>query len=130
MLAGDRKGALREGGPIVVADESGLKGRPHRCRTWAPKGQTPILQLNFNWNLFSAIAGLTIRNSYFRRIPGTIKAPLVVECFTHLLGHIRGKVVLVWDGLPAHGSRLVKAFIAMQGDRLRRVSLHCRPNGA
>lgn len=118
-LAGDKKGALREGRTIVFADESGLTERPHRCRTWAPKGQTPVLQFNFNWNLLSAIAGVTIWNFYFRLFPGTIKAPQVVEFLTHLLRHIRGKIVLIWDRLPAHRSRLVKDFIAAQGDRLR-----------
>jgi len=44
-----RKKALREGRTIVFADESGLSERPHRVRTWAPVGQTPVLEFNFNW---------------------------------------------------------------------------------
>lgn len=70
-------------------------------------------------NLLSASAGVTIWNFYFRLFPGTIKAPQVVECRTHLRRHIRGKLVVIWDGLPAHGSRLIKDFIAAEGDRLR-----------
>jgi transposase len=117
-LASDKKGALREGCTIVFIDESGLSERPHRCRTWAPKDQTPILEFNFNWHLLSAIAGVTLWNFYFRLFPGTIKAPQVVEFLTHLLRHVRGTVVVIWDGLSAHRSRLVKDFLAAQGDRL------------
>jgi transposase len=33
---------------IVFVDESGFSQRPARKRTWAPRGQTPILEFNFN----------------------------------------------------------------------------------
>jgi transposase len=32
---------------IIFVDESGLSERPHRVRTWAPRGQTPVLQYHF-----------------------------------------------------------------------------------
>jgi len=28
-----------------------LSERPHRVRTWAPRGQTPVLQHHFNWKV-------------------------------------------------------------------------------
>lgn len=77
-----------------------------------------MLQHNFNWNLLSAIAGVTIWNFYFRLFPGTIKAPQVVEFLEHLLRHVSGKVLVIWDGLPAHRSRLVKDFVRAHEDRL------------
>ena len=54
-----KKDAARQGQTIVFIDESGLSERPHRCRTWAPRGQTPVLEFNFNWHRFSVIAGIT-----------------------------------------------------------------------
>jgi hypothetical protein len=42
------KKALREGRVIVFIDESGLSERPTRVRTWAPRGQTPVLQYSFS----------------------------------------------------------------------------------
>jgi hypothetical protein len=58
-LAGVKKKAETEGRPIVFIDESGLSERPHRCRTWAPKGKTPVLQYHVNLKTLSAIAGVT-----------------------------------------------------------------------
>src|SRR5256712_6868722 len=58
-LAGVKKNAKNEGRTIVFIDESGLSQRPHRCRTWAPRGQTPVLQYHFNWKTLSAMAGVT-----------------------------------------------------------------------
>jgi hypothetical protein len=65
-LAGVKKKAKNEGRTIIFIDESGLSERPHRCRTWAPRGQTPVLQYHFNWKTLSAMAGVTWWNFYFR----------------------------------------------------------------
>ena len=46
-----KKKAKNEGRTIVFIHESGLSERPHRCRTWAPRGQTPVLQHHFNWKM-------------------------------------------------------------------------------
>ena len=56
-----RSGSARPGRPlkkrtIVFIDESGLSQKPHRCRTWAPRGETPLLQFNFNWQKLSVSA--------------------------------------------------------------------------
>src|SRR5215472_1829100 len=58
-LAGVKKKAKNEGRTIVFIDESGLSQRPYRCRTWAPRGQTPVLPYHFNWKTLSAMAGVT-----------------------------------------------------------------------
>jgi len=50
-----------------------LSQKPHRCRSWAPRGKTPVLQFNFNWDKLSVSAGLTLRNFYFRLYPGAIR---------------------------------------------------------
>jgi hypothetical protein len=64
---------------IVFVDESGLSQRPHRCRTWAPRGQTPVLQYHFNWKTLSATAGVTWWNFCFRLFPEAIRSPQVVQ---------------------------------------------------
>ena len=89
-----------------------MSQRPHRCRTWAPKGQTPVLEYNFNWKSLSAVAGLTLLNFYFRLYPGAVKSPQVVDFLAALRRHIRGPLLVVWDGLPAHRSRLVRDYLA------------------
>ena len=103
---------------IVFIDESGLSERPHRCRTWAPRGQTPVLQYHFNWKTLSAMAGVTWWNFYFRLFPGAIRSPQIIEFLSHLLRHIPGKLLIVWDGLPGHRSRAVWEFVRKQRGRL------------
>jgi transposase len=95
-----------------VIDESGLSQRPHRCRTWSPKGQTPVLQYSFNWKKLSAVAGITWWNFYFQLHSGSIRSPQVVEFLTRLKRHIKKKLLVIWDHSQTHRSRLVQQFVA------------------
>ena len=84
----------------------------------SPRGQTPVRQYHFNWKTLSAIAGSTFWNFYFRLFPGAIKAPPLIEFLEHLMRHLPGKLLLIWDGWPGHRSRLVRAFVEEQKGRL------------
>ena len=50
-------------------------------------------------------------NFYFRVYPGAIRNPQVVEFLKHLMRHIPGRLLVVWDGLPSHRSRRVHDFV-------------------
>lgn len=113
-LACHKKKARQQGRIIAFIDESGLSERPHRVRTWAPRGQTPVLQYSFNWKCLSAIAGITLWNFYFQLFPGSIKAPQIIVFLKHLRRHVPGKLTVIWDGLPVHRSRAVRDFVAEQ----------------
>jgi transposase len=64
------------------------------------------------------IAGITFWNFYFRLFPGAIRSPQIIAFLTHLLRHIPGKLLIVWDGLPAHRSRAVWDFVRQQRGRI------------
>jgi transposase len=104
---------------LVFIDESGLSQRPHRVRTWSPRGQTPVLEFAFNWKKLSAIAGVTFWNFHFRLFPGAIRSPQVILFLQHLLRQVPGKLWIIWDGIAIHRSRLVLDFLATQPERLR-----------
>jgi transposase len=103
---------------IVFVDESGLSERPHKVRTWSPRGQTPILQYHFTWKTISVVAGLSLCNFYFRIFNGSIKSPQIIEFLTHLIRHLPGRLLLIWDGAAIHRSRLVKSFIESLDGRI------------
>ena len=48
---------------------------------------------------------------YFRFFHGAIKGPQIIEFLKALKATIRGKLLIVWDGLPAHRSRLVRDYV-------------------
>lgn len=92
-------------------DESGISERPTRVRTWAPKGQTPVIQFHFNWTHVSVIAGLTRTNCLFRLHEGSIKKEEIVEFLKALKAHLKRPLLVIWDGLKAHKSRLVRDYL-------------------
>src|SRR6516225_5742601 len=98
-LAVAQKKAAREGRIIIFIDESGISERPHRVSTWAPKGQTPVLQYSFTWKQLSAVAGVSFWNIYFKPLR------------RHLGDR---KLLIVWDRLQAHRSRLVREYVESQ----------------
>jgi len=83
-VASDKRKARRQHRLIVFVDESGLSTRPTRARTWALRGQTPVLQETLNWKSFSTIGGLALLRFCFQIHAGSIKGLQVVEFLRHL----------------------------------------------
>ena len=117
------------GETLVFVDEGGVSQRPHVHRTWAPTGQTPKLRGNFNWKRLSATGAIARRpdQDYTRLFlslrPGALNTEDALEFLRNLRRHVRGPVVVLWDGLPAHRSRRVAEFAQRQAHWLRLVRL-------
>jgi transposase len=113
-----KKKAQKEGRTIVFIDESGIRQRPHRVRTWAPRGETPLLEFNFNWSKMSAIAGLSFFNFYFQLLEGAVTSQQVIDFLGRLGRYLRRRLLIVWDGLSAHKSKVTRDSIASQEGRI------------
>lgn len=88
-------------------------------RTWAPRGQTPVLHETFNWKSLSMIAGIVLRRFYFRIHAGSIKSEQVVDFLKALQRHLKGqRLLVIWDGAPIHRSRLVGEHLATTKGRV------------
>ncbi len=83
-----------------------------------------MLEFNFNWQKLSVSAGLTLRNFYFRLYPGAIGELEVIDFLKALVRHIDGPLLIVWDRLPAHRSRLVREFIELSEGH---IATECLP---
>ena len=46
------------------------------------------------------------------------RGPQIVEFLRHLQRQIQGKLLIIWDGLPGHRSRLVARYVADQKGRI------------
>src|SRR5207237_3700573 len=70
--------------PSVIAERYDT-GDVRYEQQWAPRGQTPILEFNFNWKSLSAVAGLTFLSFYFRLYAGAVKSPQVIDFLQALM---------------------------------------------
>jgi hypothetical protein len=113
------KKAQAEGRTIILIDESGISQRPAPVRTWPLRGETPVLQYNFNWDTLSAVAGITFYNFYFRLYQGLVKSAEVVDFLQAPLRHIPGPLLIIWDRLSARRSKVTRDFLTGRGERLR-----------
>ena len=68
---------------------------------------------------FRLIAGITVYRFYFRLFPGTVRSPQVVEFLQALEATIGRRLLIIWDGLQAHRSRLVRNHVESRGGRIQ-----------
>ena len=102
---------LADNGIIAIIDESRLSERPCRATTWAPKVETRILRYTFSWKQLLVIAGTSVRRFYFRVFSGSIEAGQIVVFLRALSATIGRKLLIIWNRLQAHRSKLVKKFV-------------------
>lgn len=120
-LAGRKKNARRQRAWLVFEDESGISQVPVVRRTWAPRGETPVLTHPFNWQRLSVAVALAFRwdgrrpRLFFQTRPGTYRTDSLIDFLRHLRRHFRRqRVILLWDGLPGHTSAGMRAHLARQ----------------
>jgi transposase len=117
-MASLEKKARRQGRVIVFIDETGVSTRPHRVRTWAPRGRTPVIRETFGWKSLSIIGAVSLWRILFRIHPGAIKGAEVVDFLKALSRHIPQPLLVIWDGAPIHRSRIVSDHVASTRGRI------------
>ena len=96
----------------MFIDEAGFYLLPAAVRTYAPRGQTPILRVPLTWDHLSAISAITPDGRLLMMIQKeAFNGTTIVRFLKHLLRHMHGKLLIIWDGLPAHHGQAVKNFL-------------------
>jgi transposase len=120
--------ARAAGGEVWFWYESGFRADTVHGKTWGVKGQTPVVQRPGQRQTISAASAVNARGAFWYC---TYQGGLTAELFVSLLRRMmRGRskpVHLVVDGLPAHKTALVKAYVASTNGMLK---LHFLPGYA
>lgn len=109
------------GATLGLEDESGFTLVSPLKRTWARRGQTPVIRtslehherLNLLGVLLVSPAGKRIRlsaRSYWHNLTGKE----VIAFLKQVLRFLQGHIVLVWDRHPIHKRKIVQEFLATQ----------------
>ena len=123
-LAPPQKKARELKARLVFVDESGFSLIPTLAKTWARRGETPVLRHRMNWPKISAISAVTHNpHVYSRVMRGTVRSEQAAQFDRHLLRCLPGRVWVCWDGLGAHWSRATRNALAPYAHRLRLVRL-------
>jgi putative transposase len=105
---------------LVFLDESGMLMAPNVRRSWAPRGQTPILrQRTRHYQKVSMISVLCVSPErdrvqlFFRLHSDTnINTAMVIEFLRYLSRELKNPVVMIWDRLQTHRSKEMSLFLA------------------
>jgi transposase len=102
---------------------------PFVVRTYAPRGQTPILRAPLTHDHLSVISGVTPEGRLVAHIQEAAFTGVTVVAFLRrLLRQLPGKLTVVWDGAPIHRCHEVKDFLA--AGAARRLQLERLPGYA
>ena len=98
-------------------DESGVYLLPGVVKTWAPRGQTPVLHHHLTNDHLAAISAVSPDGDLYFQVQQRAYDSAAVLRFLAALHHaVPGKLLVIWDGAPIHRSELVQAYLdAHQG---------------
>ena len=98
---------------------------PLIMRSWSPKGQTPLIRIAGGWRKISAISAISATpkrrrvNLFLQFHPQkNIRTQQVIQFFRHLLRHIPGTIILLWDNIQTHKAKILKEFLAVHRGRI------------
>lgn len=123
-MASNKKGAHKRSAKLAFLDESGFSLQPSVRPIWAPVGQTPTITTHFNWKRLHGIGSLicqpdgSVVSLLLHLQPKSIKEDAVLTYLQALHQQEPGKIVLLWDHLPAHRSAKVAAYLRANQDWL------------
>ncbi len=112
------KDAEQRGAYLVFVDESGFMLSPNIRRTFAPRGQTPVIKASNPHGRISAIGALTISpkqkrpwfhyNLLFNN--ANFHSDSVVRFMKQIQQSISAPITILWDAIPIHCSKIINQY--------------------
>jgi transposase len=108
-----KKRALRERRILVLMDESGFYLLPGVVKTYAPKGQTPVLREWQSRDHLSIMGAITPQGKIYTLVRQTpLNGLHTVEFLEHLMRVASRRLLVILDRSPIHRRTAVKEFVA------------------
>ncbi|HWE62049.1 MAG TPA: IS630 family transposase [Chloroflexota bacterium] len=108
-----RAQATRERRTLVFVDEAGFYLLPGMVKTYAPKGQTPVIAAWQTHDHVSVMGGLTPEGRLSVLVRQQALTGLHTIAFLeHLLRCAGPRLLVIWDGSPIHRRSEVQDFLA------------------
>lgn len=116
--------AAEEGAEIHWGDETGVLADRHPARGYARKGEPAIMEVPEAHLRVNVIATVTREGTgRFMTFTKAMTGQRFVEFLQKLIAGSDRKIFLIVDGLPAHGSGVVKQWLAKHRDQIERFYL-------
>ena len=111
--------AKLEGAEIQWGDESGMRSDDVRGRSYAPKGETPVVRVPNKRHGLSIISTVTNKGQMRWRIfDGAMNSDILIDFFKRLIKGQTKKIFLILDNLRVHHSKPVKGWLVKHTDEI------------
>ncbi len=105
---------------LLTSDEAGFNLLSSRLRTYAPCGQTPIIQQDCKYSHISAIAAISPKGEIISDfLDGNFDGEAIVKFLKKILATFKKEIHLIWDGAKCHCGEAVKTFLSTEPDAKR-----------
>ena len=112
--------AAREGAEIFFADEASVRTDHHAGTTWAPVGQTPVVEAGGARHAVKMISAVNLRGHLrFHLHRGSMNRWVFIEFCKQLMSDTDKNVFLIVDGSSVHKAKEVKEFVERTDGKLR-----------
>lgn len=113
-----KKRAAKEKGTIYFGDETGMRSDHQAGRSYAPKGETPVVKSTgqrFSLNMISAISNKGhLQFMIIERFNGDV----FIDFLKRMIKYSREKVFFVTDGHPAHKTKKLNSWLTENKNRI------------
>jgi transposase len=108
-----------EKGAVFWADETGLRSDDVRGRSFAPRGQTPVVRPCHKRAGVGLISAVTNKGELrWMGLDGAITAPMLIRFLERLILDAGCKVFLILDNLRVHRARAVRDWLAGRNSQI------------
>jgi transposase len=114
-----KKRAAKEDAVIYFADETGMRSDHQAGKSYAPKGQTPVIKRTgqrFSLNMISAISNRG--HLQFMILDGRFNGEVFKTFLQQMIKYSRKKIYLVIDGHPAHKTKMLNEWLEENETRI------------
>jgi transposase len=105
---------------IFFGDEAGVRSEFHSGKTWAPKGQTPVIKTTRARLGFNMVSAVTPKAKMrYMVVRERVAAKQFCDLLCRLLFRAQRPMFLILEGHPVHRSAKVKHLVESIGDKLQ-----------
>ncbi len=111
--------AKAEKAEIYWGDETGMRNDSQHERGYAPKGKTPVINLNAKRASTNMISAITNQGKVrFKIFEGNMNADILVDFMKRLIKAAKRKVFLILDNLRVHHAKVVKKWLQDKSEQI------------
>lgn len=113
-----KRRAAKEKWTIYFGDETGMRSDHQAGKSYAPKGETPVVKSTgqrFSLNMISAISN---KGHLQFMIIDKFNGNVFIDFLKRMIRYSREKVFFVTDGHPAHKTKKLKAWLEENKERI------------